>query len=587
VLPGWPKSDEIDGVILWNTTSNQNTPVLADIDGDGKDEVVVGLNELTVFDDVGPVPFPADPILSLTQPSPSDVDGDGRLEFSGNWYDSIGIADNDGSYYWSRIMPSGGTRNTLGMFADLEGDSTMELVLAHADSARCLALYLWEIPRPGPSSAAEEWCMFNYDPARSGRRGLTDIDPTPDSSPPASTIDFPAGGSTVSGVVTVEMSATDNVFVSGVELYLDGTVLGMDTAEPFSLTWDTIGVPNGNHTLLAKAYDAAGNIGASPPVTVTVSNDVTPPNTPTLVAPTNGITTADPTPTFDWTDVSDPSGVHYRLQVDNSADFSSPEIGLDGLESSTYTSGQPLGDGTYSWRVLAVDGAGRASAWSEVRTLIITTCIPEVPTVTVSPASQNATAGTTLEYAVSVTNTDSADCAASTFSLGRIIPSGWTGAVTPSSLSVLPGQTAQATLSVTSADDSAPGNYGLNVVFSDALRSTHNASAEALYEVLVSQDDVEPPTASAGLSASLKLKHVNLSWTSATDNVGVAGYRLFRDGILIIDITGTSHVDRAVSPGGTFTYHVVAYDAAGNHSAPSNSVTVTFPVDRPGKNKPN
>ena len=44
------------------------------------------------------------------------------------------------------------------------------------------------------------------------------------------------------------------------------------TTSPYVLLWDTTKSPNGTHTLQTKAYDAAGNVGLSPIVTVTVSN---------------------------------------------------------------------------------------------------------------------------------------------------------------------------------------------------------------------------------------------------------------------------------------------------------------------------
>jgi cellulose 1,4-beta-cellobiosidase len=72
------------------------------------------------------------------------------------------------------------------------------------------------------------------------------------------------------------------------------------------------------------------------------------------------------------------------------------------------------------------------------------------------------------------------------------------------------------------------------------------------------------------------LKHVNLSWNSATDNVGVAGYQIWRNGVVIGETTVNSFVDRSISSGGTYTYHVDAYDAVGNVSGPSNSLTLDF-----------
>ncbi len=108
--------------------------------------------------------------------------------------------------------------------------------------------------------------------------------PASDTSPPSAAVTAPAAGSVVSGNVTVSANANDNVGVAGVQFLLDGSSLGAeDTTAPYSMTWDTTTVPNGVHTLQARARDTAGNLGtSSSSVTVTVSNSAPPP-TPGLV----------------------------------------------------------------------------------------------------------------------------------------------------------------------------------------------------------------------------------------------------------------------------------------------------------------
>ena len=93
-----------------------------------------------------------------------------------------------------------------------------------------------------------------------------------DTTPPTTSVTAPAGGSTVSGTVTVTASASDNVGVTKVELYVDGALLASGTTSPFSASWNTTGAANGSHALTSKAYDAAGNVGTSAAVAVTVSN---------------------------------------------------------------------------------------------------------------------------------------------------------------------------------------------------------------------------------------------------------------------------------------------------------------------------
>jgi chitodextrinase len=99
--------------------------------------------------------------------------------------------------------------------------------------------------------------------------------------------------------------------------------------------------------------------------------------------------------------------------------------------------------------------------------------------------------------------------------------------------------------------------------------------------------DTTPPSAPSGLSAlAVSSGEVRLSWTASTDTVGVAGYRVFRNGggSPIATTTSTTYTDLTVSGGQTYQYHVVAYDAASNVSGNSNSATATTPTGGGGGN---
>lgn len=114
-----------------------------------------------------------------------------------------------------------------------------------------------------------------------------------DTSAPSAAITAPLGGSSVSGLVAVNVSAIDNVGVTRVELRVNGALHATDTSTPYAFSWDTTKVANGTVNLQAVAYDAAGNAGASATTTVTVSNGAATPadSTPPIVAivsPSNG-----------------------------------------------------------------------------------------------------------------------------------------------------------------------------------------------------------------------------------------------------------------------------------------------------------
>ena len=70
---------------------------------------------------------------------------------------------------------------------------------------------------------------------------------------------------------------------------------------------------------------------------------------------------------------------------------------------------------------------------------------------------------------------------------------------------------------------------------------------------------------------------VDLSWTAATDDVRVAGYRLYRGNAELATISETTYTDTTVVPGTSYAYHVVAYDGSGKTSPPSNTANATTP----------
>ncbi|MBL0030422.1 MAG: carbohydrate-binding protein CenC [Rhodanobacteraceae bacterium] len=75
-----------------------------------------------------------------------------------------------------------------------------------------------------------------------------------------------------SGTITLGATASDNVGVSKVEFYVDNVLKGTDTTSPYALTLDSTTLSNASHALVAKAYDAANNIGTSATVNFTISN---------------------------------------------------------------------------------------------------------------------------------------------------------------------------------------------------------------------------------------------------------------------------------------------------------------------------
>jgi uncharacterized delta-60 repeat protein len=108
-----------------------------------------------------------------------------------------------------------------------------------------------------------------------------------------------------------------------------------------------------------------------------------------------------------------------------------------------------------------------------------------------------------------------------------------------------------------------------------AFRNNFDLTLARYINEVATTTDTTPPTAPAGLTATFNptTNAIELSWTAATDDVAVTGYRIFRDGGLINTINVTTFSDAGVS--GTHSYQVTAIDAAGNESALSNVASAT------------
>lgn len=88
--------------------------------------------------------------------------------------------------------------------------------------------------------------------------------------------------------------------------------------------------------------------------------------------------------------------------------------------------------------------------------------------------------------------------------------------------------------------------------------------------------DIEVPSIPSGLTASASSPtEINLNWTASTDNMGVSGYKIYRDGSQVGVSYNSSYKDTELNPETSYTYNVSAYDATGNESGKSNQASAT------------
>jgi chitodextrinase len=105
------------------------------------------------------------------------------------------------------------------------------------------------------------------------------------------------------------------------------------------------------------------------------------------------------------------------------------------------------------------------------------------------------------------------------------------------------------------------------------------------YFDLGSVADTIAPSVPTNLSGTaISSSQINLTWTASTDNVGVTGYKIFRNGAQVGTSATASYSDTGLTANTTYSYTVSAYDAAGNNSAPSAAKSVSTVICYTGTN---
>lgn len=219
-----------------------------------------------------------------------------------------------------------------------------------------------------------------------------------DTTAPTVAISSPTSGTTVSGTVAVTASASDNTGVSKVEFYVNGTLQTTDTAAPYTYSWNTTALANGTYTLTAKAYDAAGNVGQSSSVSVTVTNDITAPVT-SITSPTGG-TTVSGTVSVASSASDNVAVTKVELYVNNvlqATDTASPY-------SFSWNTTSVV-DGSYSISTRAYDAAGNVGQSAAVNVNVKNAVVDTIaPVVSITSPTANSTVKGTLCAAVSASD---------------------------------------------------------------------------------------------------------------------------------------------------------------------------------------
>jgi PKD repeat protein len=296
---------------------------------------------------------------------------------------------------------------------------------------------------------------------------------------------------------------------------------------------------DGTYTYTVRAIDGAGNVGAdATPLVVHV--DTTPPGAPSGVA---GPTPTAAAPELTWTPVA--STTAYRVYRD---------AALVATTADPSYSDSGLAEGRYSYTVSAIDASGNESALSPAHTIIYDTTPPD------TPHAPTAASPTSSPVALA-----------------------WPGAFDANGVDVyqvLRDGVVVANVRGQSWIDGASADGG----HSYALRAVDGAGnvSGTSNPVTVLYDATAPsvPSAPAG-PAQTRVKPA-FSWVASTDaGSGVSAYRIYRGATLVGSTAASTFTDASVSVGGTYRYVVLAVDAAGNVSAPSDAVSIVYDTTAP------
>lgn len=112
--------------------------------------------------------------------------------------------------------------------------------------------------------------------------------------------------------------------------------------------------------------------------------------------------------------------------------------------------------------------------------------------------------------------------------------------------------------------------------------SAANAALATLYvgDLGIVTVDITAPSMPSNLSASLNSSNkVVLNWTASTDNIGVTGYTVLRNGSILVNLVNNNYIDNSVVANSNYSYTVRAFDAAANTSTISSAVSITTPLN--------
>ncbi len=308
-------------------------------------------------------------------------------------------------------------------------------------------------------------------------------------------------------------------------------------------------LPDSEYTITVTAKDAEGLTTESDPGTV-----ITLPSTDELPSTPTGLKTTEVKPnsvSLSWNASTDDKGVKgYDVYKDGVkvANVTGTTATITGLNPET----------AYKFKVLAIDTADQTSTFSD-----------ELSVTTPAPPDEPPTAPTGVKGTATTTSVELS----------------WTAATDDKGISgydVYQNGTKVKTVTGTSTTITGltPNtDYKFKVQASDTKPQTGPFSSEITVKTLAEPPADTPPTAPTGLKGTAATTSVALSWTAATDDKGISGYDVYKDGAKVATVTGTSATVSGLAPSTEYKFKVQATDTKPQTGPFSTEITVKTLAD--------
>jgi len=374
----------------------------------------------------------------------------------------------------------------------------------------------------------------------SGQSGNLSV--STDVTAPSAPTNLAYSGLTTSSFLLTWTGSTDNVGVVAYDVYQGSTFLGSNASPSFSVTGLS---PSTTYTMTVKARDAAGNVTPASIQVTTSSTDTVAPTIPTGL---NASSRASRSFTLNWTPSTDNIGVTGYTIYKNGTSIgtsATTSFAVTGLATNT----------AYAMTVSAYDAGGNNSAQSA--------------TLSVSTDVTAPTAPTNLAYSGLTATSFQLSWTASTDNVGVVAYDVYQG-------STLFGSVGSSPCSIVGLSPSTA--YTMTVKARDAAGNTSSASIQV---TTLSSDTVAPSVPNGLNATSRTATSFTLNWTASTDNVGVTGYTIYKNGASIGTSTTTSFAVTGLTANNSYSMTVSAYDAAGNNSAQSAALAVSTDMTAP------